>query len=187
VEPQPGEITQLLQQINGGDPAAQSRLIPLVYRELRRLAAQYMRMERSGHTLQTTALVHEAYLRLAKQKGAPWQSRAQFFGVAARLMRRILVDHARERLAKKRGGSWEKVSLDEALTVAALPSDRLLALDEALDRLGERDFRQSRIVELKFFGGLSEAEAAEVLGVSVRTVKRDWCVAKAWLYQEMCK
>ncbi len=185
MEPELGEITLLLQQIRNGDRGAESRLIPLLYHELRRLASRYVRHERSGHSLQTTALVDEAYLRLTRQRGAPWQNRAHFFGVAASLMRHILVDHARERLAKKRGGSGEKLGLDEARAVAVVPSDQLLALDEALKQLEERDPRLSRIVELRFFGGLSEEETGEVLGISVRTVKRDWSIAKAWLYRQI--
>ncbi len=185
MEPDSSEITQLLDQIRNGDQEAESRLVPLVYRELRRLASHYMRQERPGHTLQTTALVHEAYLRFTKKKDVPWQNRAHFFGVAAKLMRRVLVDHARGHRAKKRGGLQEELSLNEAFLVEAGPSEQLLALEEALQRLEERDPRASRVVELRFFGGLNEEEAAEVLGVSARTVKRDWSIAKAWLYQQI--
>jgi len=185
MEESPGEITRLLAEIKSGNRDAESRLIPLVYNELRRLASHYMRRENPGHTLQATALVHEAYLRLTQQKEVNWQNRAHFYGVAASLMRRILIDHARERLAKKRGGSREKVSLDAAIVVSPYPSAQLLAVEEALQRLAVRDPRQGRIVELRFYGGLTEEEAAEVLAVSVRTVKRDWKVAKAWLYQEI--
>jgi RNA polymerase sigma-70 factor, ECF subfamily len=181
----PGEITNLLVQLQNGNRDAQSRLIPLVYAELRRVAARYMRGEQPGHTLQATALVHEAYLRLAGQTEINWQNRAHFFGVAASLMRRILVDHARTRRAKKRGGSNQKVSLDVGTLVQSDPPRQVLALDEALERLARRDPRQSRIVELRFFGGLSEEETAEVLGISTRTVKRDWRVARAWLYQQL--
>jgi RNA polymerase sigma-70 factor (ECF subfamily) len=181
----PGELTNLLIQVKNGNGDAQSRLIPLVYAELRRIAARYMRGERPGHSLQATALVHEAYLRLAGQKEMSWQNRAHFFGVAANIMRRILVDHARAKQAKKRGGSEQKVSIDEAVLVQPDPPQDFLALDEALDRLAKRDPRQSRIVELRFFGGLSEEETAEVLGISLRTVKRDWKVARAWLYQQV--
>jgi RNA polymerase sigma factor (TIGR02999 family) len=187
MDPAPGEITQLLIQVTQGNQEAESRLIPLVYGELRRLARRYMRNERPDHTLQATALVHEAYLRLAGQKDISWQNRAHFFGVAANVMRRILVDHARAKLAKKRGGSDQKVSLDEAILVHPESPQQFLALDEALKELAKRDPRQSRIVELRFFGGLSEEEAAEVLGISVRTVKRDWNVARAWLYKELSK
>ena len=181
----PGELTNLLIQVKNGNGDAQSKLIPLVYAELRRIAARYMRGERPGHSLQATALVHEAYLRLAGQKEMSWQNRAHFFGVAANIMRRILVDHARAKQAKKRGGSEQKVSIDEAVLVQPDPPQDFLALDEALDRLAKRDPRQSRIVELRFFGGLSEEETAEVLGISLRTVKRDWKVARAWLYQQV--
>jgi len=181
----PGDVTNLLIQLKNGNRDAQSRLIPLVYAELRRVAARYMRGEQPGHTLQATALVHEAYLRLAGQKEIGWQNRAHFFGVAANIMRRILVDHARAKQAKKRGGSDQKVSFDEAVLVQPEPPQQFLALDEALERLAKRDPRQSRIVELRYFGGLSEEEAAEVLGISVRTVKRDWKMARAWLYQQL--
>jgi RNA polymerase sigma-70 factor, ECF subfamily len=183
----PGEVTNLLIQLKNGNRDAQSRLIPLVYAELRRVAARYMRGEQPGHTLQATALVHEVYLRLAGQKEISWQNRAHFYGVAANIMRRILVDHARAKLAKKRGGTNQKVSFDEAVLVQPEPPQQFLALDEALERLAQRDPRQSRIVELRYFGGLSEEEAAEVLGISVRTVKRDWAVARAWLYKEIDK
>lgn len=181
----PGEVTNLLVQLKNGNRDAEPRLIPLVYAELRRLAGHYIRGERPGHTLQATALVHEAYLRLVGQKEISWQNRAHFFGVAANLMRRILVDHARAKQAKKRGGSGQKLSLDEAVLVKPEAPEQFLALDEALERLARRDPRQSRIVELRFFGGLSEEETAEVLGISTRTVKRDWSVARAWLYQQL--
>ncbi len=181
----PGDVTTLLVQLKNGNRDAQSRLIPLVYAELRRLAGVYMRRERSGHTLQATALVHEAYLRLAGHEGISWQNRAHFFGVAANIMRRILVDHARAKQAKKRGGSGQKVSFDEAVLIQREAPQQFLALDEALERLAKRDPRQSRIVELRFFGGLSDEETAEVLGISVRTVMRDWKVARAWLYQQL--
>jgi len=146
-----------------------------------------MRQERPDHTLQATALVHEAYLRLAGEKEISWQNRAHFYGVAANIMRRILVDHARAKQAKKRGGSDQEVSFDEAVLAQPEAPKDFLAIDEALERLAERDPRQSRIVELRFFGGLSEEETAEVLGISVRTVKRDWQVARAWLYKEISK
>lgn len=181
----PGEVTNLLIQLKKGNQDAESRLVPLVYEELRRLAGRYMRGERPGHTLQATALVHEAYLRLAGEREISWQNRAHFFAVAANLMRRILVDHARTKRAKKRGGDDQKVSFDEAVLVQPQASPQCLALDEALERLAKRDPRQARIVELRYFGGLSEQEAAEVLGISTRTVKRDWNVARAWLYQEL--
>lgn len=187
MDPTPGEITQLLIQVTQGDHEAESRLIPLVYDELRRLARRYMRHERPDHTLQATALVHEAYVRLAGEKEIAWQNRAHFFGVAANLMRRILVDHARAKLAKKRGGSDQQVSLDDALLVDLVSPKHFLDLDEALERLAQRDPRQSRIVELRYFGGLTEAETAEVLGISPRTVKRDWTVARAWLFKELSR
>jgi RNA polymerase sigma factor (TIGR02999 family) len=187
VQESPGDITLLLTELQAGNRAAESKLVPLVYDELRRLARRYMRGERAEHTLQPTALVHEAYLRLIGQRDVEWQNRAHFFGVAAQLMRRILVDHARARKAEKRGGSAPKVSLDETLVFTEAKGADLLALDEALTRLTERDPRQGRIVELRFFGGLTEDEAAEVLGVSTRTVKRDWNVARAWLYKELSK
>ena len=181
----PGEITLLLADLQAGNRSAESRLIPLVYNELRRVAGRYMRGERAGHTLQPTALVHEAYLRLIGQRDVAWQNRSHFYAVAARLMRNVLVDHARARQAHKRGGQERKVTFDEALELAGGESTDLLALDEALTRLAQRDPRQARIVELRFFGGLSEKEAAEVLRISVRTVKRDWAVARAWLYREI--
>jgi len=181
----PGEVTNLLIELKNGNRDAESRLMPLVYGELRRLAGLYMRGERPGHTLQATALVHEAYLRLVGYEDVDWQNRAHFFGVAANLMRRILVDHARAKQAKKRGGGDQKVSLDQAVLVRPEAPEQFLALDEALERLAKRDPRQARIVELRYFGGLSEEETAEVLEISVRTVKRDWSVARAWLYQQL--
>src|ERR1044071_2587294 len=169
-----GEITQLLTAINGGDRNAEQRLMPLVYDELRRLAAHYMRGERPGHSMEATALVHEAYLRLVEWRNVDWKSGAHLFGVAAQMMRRILVDHARARVAEKRGGDREKISLDRALVFSEQPSEEILAVDEALTRLSEWDPRQGRIVELMFFGGLSVDETADVVGVSPTTVKRDW-------------
>jgi len=180
-----GEITELLAELRAGNRSAESKLMPLIYHELRRLAARYMAQERTDHTLQPTALVHEAYLRVIDQRHVKWQNRAHFFGVAAQQMRRILVDHARAHRSKKRGGSQEKVALDEALIYSRDKSGELLAVDEALSRLAERDARQARIVELRFFVGLTEEESAEVLGISARTVKRDWNVARAWLYKEI--
>lgn len=174
----------MLTQVNKGDHDAEVRLMSLVYDELRRLASHYMRREKPGNSLQATALVHEAYLRLVDQR-ADWKNRAHFFGVAAQMMRRILVDRARARIAVKRGGMCVKISLDEAIVFSDNPSEELLALDEALKRLEKWDPRQSRIVELIFFGGLTEEETAEAVGASSRTVKRDWSVAKAWLYKEL--
>ncbi|MGO8793159.1 MAG: sigma-70 family RNA polymerase sigma factor [Terriglobia bacterium] len=183
----PGDITLLLTELQVGNRAAESKLVPLVYDELRRLARRYMRGERADHTLQPTALVHEAYLRLLGQRDVQWQNRAHFFGVAAQLMRRILVDHARAHRAEKRGGDEPKVTLDTVFVFTEAKGADLVAVDEALTRLTERDPRQGRIVELRFFGGLTEEEAAEVLGVSTRTVKRDWKVARAWLYKEVVR
>lgn len=184
MEPAPGEITELLSRVAGGDKSAESRLLPLVYQELRRSAAQVFRSEQPGHTLQATALVHEAYLRLT---GNPisWQNRTHFFAVAARMMRRVLIDHARRHQANKRFGVH--ISLDSAVVFSSEQCGEFLALDEAMERLAELDGRQCRIVELRFFTGLSEAEVAELLGVSVRTVKRDWQMAKAWLHGELVK
>jgi RNA polymerase sigma-70 factor (ECF subfamily) len=179
------DVTLLLSALGRGEQDAASKLIPVVYDELRRLAASYMRRERQDHTLQATALVHEAYVKLIEQRSVNWQSRAHFFGVAAQLMRRILIDHARGHLRQKRGGEHQKVSLDEAFIFSGQQSAELLALDESLQRLTKMDARQGRIVELRFFGGLSVEEAAEVLKVSPKTVKRDWSVARAWLYADM--
>ena len=181
------EATTLLTSATTGNPKAANQLVPLVYAELRRLAAHYLRGERPDHTLQPTALVNEAYLQLIDQKANRWQNRAHFIGVAAQLMRRILVDHARAHRANKRGGQDVKVPLDEALVVSQQRSEELLALDEALQRLAAEDPQQGRIVELRFFGGLSVEETAEVMGISTATVKRDWSVARAWLYRELGK
>jgi RNA polymerase sigma factor (TIGR02999 family) len=183
----PEGITQLLIDWGKGDRAALEKLMPLVYSELRRLASNYLRRERVGHTLQPTALVNEAYLKLIDQRNAKWQNRAQFFGISAQLMRRILVDHARQRQAAKRGGS-EQQRLSITSVEAAMvqePAVDLLALNEALDELAEMDPQQSRIVELKFFGGLSIEETAEVLGISHATVERDWKMARAWLRRQL--
>ena len=181
----PANVTQLLNDWSEGDKEALDKLIPLVYDELRRQAARYLRRERAGHSLQTTALIHEAYLRLVDQRNVHWQNRAQFFGIAAQLMRRILVDHARTRQRVKRGGSNVRVSLTEATVIANAPDLDLVVLDEALNRLAEIDQQQSKIVELRFFSGLSVEETATVLGISPATVKRDWSVAKAWLQREI--
>ena len=177
------EITHLLVNWSNGDQQALERLTPLVYAELRRLASRHLRRERSGHTLQSTALVHEAYLRLVDQRSVRWQNRAHFFGIAAQMIRRILVDYARGRHTAKRGADACKLSLDEAIGTPAQRDLNLVALDDALQNLAALDPQQSRIVELKFFGGLSIEEIAEVLGISPATVKRDWAVAKAWLYR----
>jgi len=175
----------LLSALTNGEEGAASKLIPVVYDELRRLAGSYMRRERVDHTLQATALVNEAYLKLIEQRAVNWQSRAHFFGVSAQLMRRILIDHARGHTREKRGGEQKKVSLDEAFVFSEKQADELLAVDDSLNLLTKIDPRQARVVELRFFGGLSVEEAAEVLGVSPKTVKRDWSVAKAWLYADL--
>jgi RNA polymerase sigma-70 factor, ECF subfamily len=185
VESDPGEVTHLLAQLSEGKREAESRLIPLVYAELRRLAAHYLRGERPEHTLQPTALVHEAYIRMTKLHDMDWQGRSHFFAVAATVMRRILVDHARAQQANKRIGFAEALSLEESLVVSPARSGDLIALDDALERLAKVDARKSKIVELRFYGGLSEEETGAVLGISTRTVKRDWRVAKAWLYNEV--
>ncbi|HKY42635.1 MAG TPA: sigma-70 family RNA polymerase sigma factor [Pyrinomonadaceae bacterium] len=182
----PEGITQLLIDWGEGDQAALERLMPLVYSELRRLAGNYLRRERAEHTLQPTALVNEAYLKLVDQRNAQWQNRAHFFGIAAQLMRRILVDHARQRQAVKRGGvEQQRLSITSAEAVAKQPEIDLLALNEALDELAQMDPKHSRIVELKFFGGLSIEETAEVLGISHATVERDWKLARAWLRRQL--
>jgi RNA polymerase sigma factor (TIGR02999 family) len=182
-----GHITQMLIQLTNGNSAVVDALLPLIYDELRSLASNYLRRERPDHTLQPTALVHEAYLRMVDQTQVNWQNRAHFFGVAAQMMRRILVDHARARNAEKRGQDYQKVSLDENLDKAVEREDDLIALDDALKILAEMDEQKSRIVELRFFGGLSVEETAEVLGVSAPTVKRQWRMAKAWLYGQVQK
>lgn len=179
------EVSQLLVEWGQGDQEALSRLMPLVYNELRRLASRKLRGERPDHTLHTTALAHEAYLALVDQRRANWQNRAQFFAIAAQLMRRILVDYARSQRAAKRGGDYLKLSLDEVVALSDEKSADLLALDEALDRLANLDPQQSRVVELRVFGGLSVEETAEALGISPRTVKREWSMARAWLHQQL--
>ena len=179
------DVTALLLQLKQGNHEAGEKLIPLVYEELKRLARSYMRRERPDHTLQTTALVHEAYLKLVRQHAVNWQGRSHFFGIAAQLMRRILIDHARGQLRGKRGGVKEVLPLDEALVFSPEHSKELVKLDEALERLSKLDARQSQIVELRFFGGLSVEETSEFLGVSPKTVKRDWAVAKVWLHGEL--
>ena len=182
--PSAPSVTQLLVNWSHGDKTALDKMLPLVYNELRRIALNHMRRERSSHTLQPTALVHEAYLRLVDQKGVTWQNSAQFFSIASGMMRRILVNHAKKRQAAKRGGSIIKVPLDVA-GAAERGDVRLIALDEALEELAARDTRKGRIVELKFFGGLTTKEIAEVLEVSSATVENDWRLARAWLYREM--
>jgi RNA polymerase sigma factor (TIGR02999 family) len=187
-EPAP-DVTQLLMNWSHGDRAALEQLMPLVYGELRRLASAYLRRERSNHTLQSTALVHEAFLRLVSQQGVEWRNRAHFFGIAAQMIRRILVDHARAHHAEKRGAGVVKLEIDEALAVtpdSGVDLD-LLALNCALDRLSELDARQGRIVELRFFAGLSIAETAEVMSLSPASIKREWNTARAWLFREMTR
>ena len=182
----PENITQLLAKWSGGDQSALDELMPLVYDELRRLASNYLRREKVGHTLQPTALVNEAYLRLVDQKSSRWQNRAQFYGIAAQLMRRILVDHARAKHAAKRGGAGQqRLSVTSANAVSEKPDLDVLALHEALEELTTIDPQQSRIVELKFFGGLSIEETAEVTGLGHATVERDWKMARAWLRRKL--
>jgi RNA polymerase sigma factor (TIGR02999 family) len=181
----PQEVTQLLKDWCHGDHAALDRLMPLVHDELHRLAHRYMLRERAGHTLQTTALVNEAYLRLIDANQVEWQDRTHFFAISANLMRRILVDFARSRGYQKRGGNVIKLEFDDARVPSPKRGSDLLVLDEALSRLAVFGPREAKVVELRFFGGLSEEEAAEVLGVSSRTVKRDWAMAKSWLAREM--
>lgn len=181
----PHEITQLLVEWSGGNQAALDKLYPLVYRELRQMAHRFMRHERKGHTLQTTALINEAYLRLVDQKNVHWANRSHFFGISAKIMRRILVDHARRYAREKRGGAPQQVSLDEAALVTKDRARELLQLNEALDSLAELDPRRSQVVELRYFGGLSNDEIAEVLKISANTVTRDWNMARAWIYQQL--
>lgn len=188
-ESSPHEVTALLLSWSAGDTDAPTRLMPLVYDELRRLARGYLRRERADHTLQPTALVNEAYLRVVDQTRVSWENRAQFFGLAARLMRNILVDHARERAAQKRGGDGDRhatrLSLDETRVAIEERAAELVALDEALKSLAEFDERKSRVVEMRFFGGLSVEETATALGVSDKTVMREWRIAKMWLHREL--
>ena len=182
------QITQLLNQWSNGDAEVLDDLMPLVYKELRRQASGYLRRERSNHTLQPTALINEAYLKLIDQRDVKWQNRSHFFAIAAQAMRRILVDYARERKREKRGGAAENLPIEEALTIVSQEkSVDLVALDEALNKLAKFDERQAKVVELRYFSGLSIDETAEVLNVSNVTVRRDWNMAKAWLHQEITK
>ena len=181
----PDGVTELLVAWSNGDHASLERLTPLVYAELHRLAKRYMGREQAGHTLQTSALVNEAYLRLIDAQGLRWQDRAHFFAVSARIMRHILVDFARARQNLKRGGGAQRVTLDEGSVVSPESGEDLLALDEALQRLATLNVRQAKVVELRYFGGLNEEEVAEVLKVSSRTVRTEWCLARAWLYREL--
>ena len=180
-------ITKRLIAWSDGDPQALEGLMRIVYKELRRLANHYLRAERPDHTLQPTALVHEAYLRLTGQNQVRWQNRAHFFGVAAQMMRRVLVDHARANCRAKRGGSAQKLPFDETMNLYERQDEQIVELDDALARLREIDSRKVDVVELRYFGGMSVEETAEVLGVSANTVMRDWNMAKAWLYQELKK
>jgi RNA polymerase sigma factor (TIGR02999 family) len=179
------DVTDLLVEWGKGDQEALNQLMPLVYDELHRLASRHLRHERPGHTLQTTALVHEAYLKLVDQKNMTWQNRVQFFAASAQVMRHILVDHARSRRALKRGGENLRLSLDEAKVSSEEKNADLLSLNEALNSLAAIDPQQSRVVELRIFGGLTVEEAAEALGISTRTVKREWSMAKAWLHRQI--
>jgi RNA polymerase sigma factor (TIGR02999 family) len=179
------EVTRILQEWNDGDPDAAHRLMPIVYEELRRRAAEYLHRERPDHTLQATALVHEAYLKLVDQKRATWKNRAHFSSVAAHLMRRILVRHARTHNAEKRGGKWEKISLEETRELLQESAPDLVAVDDALSTFARSHPRESEVVELRFFGGLENNEIAEVLNVSSKTVVRDWNFAKAWLSRKL--
>ena len=183
--PKSQEVTGLLQAWGQGDEAALQRLVPLVYDQLHAAARRYMAGERPGRTLQTTALIHETYLRLVNVRQVKWQNRAHFFAICAQLMRRILVDFARSRGYQKRGGGAQRVDLDEILTLGSEPEQNLVALDEALQRLADMDQRKSRVVELRFFGGLDVKETAEVMKVSADTVMRDWKLAKVWLLREL--
>ncbi len=179
------EVTELLIDWSNGNQAALDRLMPLVDRELHRLAHHYMRRENPGHTLQTTALVNEAYLRLVEQKQVHWKNRAHFFALSAQLMRRILVDRARSRRYAKRGGGAQRISFDETMVLSPDRGADLIALDEALEKLAAIDTRKSKVVELRFFGGLSVDETAEALGISAVTVMREWSMARAWLYNSL--
>src|SRR5689334_12830409 len=179
------DVTQLLAQWSSGDEAAMDQLFPLVYGELRRLASAYLRRERSNHTLQSTALVHEAFMRMVHQHDVQWRNRAHFFAIAAQMIRRILVDYARSQHAEKRGAGAVRLELDAALAIPLKTDVDLVALNDALDRLAELDARQSRIVELRFFAGLSIEETAEVMQLSPATIKREWNSARAWLFREL--
>jgi len=183
--PNPGAVTRLLARVGAGNQAAFDEVFPLVYAELRRIAGREMRREKPGRTLQTTALVHEAYLRLLKDASLSFENRAHFLGVAARAMREILIEHARARAARKRGGGGVRVTLDDAMASLASPSIDVLALEEALQRLARLDQRHARVVELRYFGGMSVEETAAALDLSPATVKRDWTLARAWLYREL--
>lgn len=182
---EPDDITELLHRFQEGDAEARTRLIEAVQGELRVMASRYMRREKGGHTLQTTALVNEAYIKLVNLKSANWQDRVHFFAVASRVMRRILVDHARKHIAGKRGGGLEMLPINEAIVFTPGRSNQIVRLDDALSRLAETDERACRVIELRFFGGLSVEESAEALKVSPRTIKREWMFARAWLRNEL--
>jgi RNA polymerase sigma factor (TIGR02999 family) len=181
------DVTQLLANWSQGDQGALDKLMPLVYGELRRLASSHLRRERSNHTLQSTALVHEAFMRLVNQQDVQWRNRAHFYAIAAQMIRRILVDYARSQHAEKRGSGAVKLALDDAMAVPQQTDMDLLGLNDALDRLAELDARQSRIVELRFFAGLSIEETAEVMNLSPASIKREWNTARAWLFREMTR
>lgn len=183
--PKQHEITQLLAEWSDGNQSALDELYPLVYDELHRLARRYMSRERQGHTLQTTALINEAYVRLVDQRNVHWANRSHFFAISAQIMRRILIDHARRHAYAKRGGGAQQVSLDEAATVTRLAGSEMILLDEALKSLAEMDPRRSQVVELRYFGGLKNEEIAVVLNISENTVTRDWNMARAWLHQQL--
>lgn len=185
MENSPGDVTKLLFELKNGNRTAEGLLIPLVYEELRRIAYARLRAESRNHSLQPTALVHEAYLRLTQLRDMDWQSRAHFYAISATVMRRILVDHARSARALKRGEGAVNITLKDELVPTTEREPEILALDEALEKLARLDERQSKIVELRFFAGMNEEETGQILGVSARTVKRDWRVAKAWLYAEL--
>jgi RNA polymerase sigma factor (TIGR02999 family) len=179
------EVTRILHDWSGGDRAAPERLMPFVYDELRRLARAFLSRERGGHTLQPTALVHEAYVRLVDQTRVDWQNRAHFYGIASRMMRRVLIDHARAHITDKRGGAAIHLSLDDVQVPVEQRAASFVALDEALSKLAQLDERKSSVVEMRFFGGMTDEEIAEVLGVTTRTVLRDWKKARLWLYREL--
>lgn len=181
------DVTRILRELSEGKTAAPAELLPLVYSELRKLAQSYLRKERENHTLQATEIVHEAYLKLVGFENLNWQNRTQFFAIAATIMRRILVDYARERNAEKRGGDWQKVTLKEAVNSLKRNDIDILALNDALEDLAKLDELQSRLIELRFFGGLTIEETAEALNISPATVKREWAMAKAWLYESLKK
>lgn len=182
---EPDNVTRLLLEWSEGNRQALEEILPLIYDELRRLAHSFLYRERPGHTLQTTALVHEAYLKLIDQRDPRWQNRAHFFAIAAQAMRRILIDSARKHVAEKRGGRGEKLSLDEVAAISLEPNTNLIALDLALTRLAKIDPQQSRIIELRYFGGLTIEETAEVMRLSPATIKREWTMARAWLHQSL--